>query len=50
MAAYEHIRLANSSPHGRETAEFEGKTFERGYGDRLNDSQWRKLRTGDLLR
>ena len=45
VAAYEHIRLANSSPHGRETAEFEGKTFERGYGDRLNDAQWRKLQT-----
>ena len=45
VAAFDHIRLANSSPHGRETAEFEGKTFERGYGDRLNDAQWRKLRT-----
>lgn len=45
VAAYERIRLANSSPHGRERTEFEGKTFERGYGDRLNDAQWRKLRT-----
>jgi type I restriction enzyme M protein len=45
VAAYEHIRLANSSAHGREAAEFEGKTFERGYGDRLGDNQWRKLRT-----
>jgi len=45
VAAYEHIRLANSSVHGRERTEFEGKTFERGYGDRLSDSQWRKLRT-----
>lgn len=45
VAAFDHIRLANSSPHGRETAAFEGKTFERGYGDRLNDAQWRKLRT-----
>ena len=45
VAAYEHIRLANSSPQGRETAEFEGKTFERGYGDRLNQGQWRKLQT-----
>jgi type I restriction enzyme M protein len=44
VAAFEHIRLANSSSHGRETTEFEGKTFERGYGDRLNDGQWRKLR------
>jgi type I restriction enzyme M protein len=45
VAAYEHIRLANSSPAGREATEFEGKTFERGFGDRLNDSQWRRLRT-----
>jgi type I restriction enzyme M protein len=44
VAAYEHIRLANSSANGREIAEFEGKTFERGYGDRLNDMQWHKLR------
>ena len=28
VAAFDHIRLANSSPHGREAAEFEGKTFE----------------------
>lgn len=45
VAAYEHIRLANSSASGRETAELEGKTFERGYGDRLNQAQWRKLQT-----
>jgi type I restriction enzyme M protein len=44
VAAYEHIRLANSSSHGREVTEFESKTFERGFGDRLNDAQWRKLR------
>ena len=45
VAAYEHIRLANSSANGREIAEFEGKTFERGYGDQLNQAQWRKLQT-----
>jgi type I restriction enzyme M protein len=45
VAAYEHIRLANSSANGREVAEFEGKTFERGYGDRLNQAQWHKLQT-----
>ena len=44
VAAYEHVRLANSSANGREVSELEGKTFERGYGDRLNDVQWRKLR------
>lgn len=45
VAAYEHIRLRNSSPNGRETADFEGKSFERGYGDRLNQKQWRTLQT-----
>jgi len=43
VAAYEHIRLANSSANGREMAEFEGKQFERGMGDRLNAAQWRTL-------
>jgi type I restriction enzyme M protein len=45
VAAYEHIRLANSSVNGREAAELEGKTFERGMGDRMNAAQWRKLQT-----
>jgi type I restriction enzyme M protein len=45
VAAYEHVRLANSSPNGRDVAELEGKTFQRGYGDRLNQAQWRKLQT-----
>jgi type I restriction enzyme M protein len=45
VAAYEHIRLANSSEHGREAVEFDGKRFERGFGDRLNQAQWRKLQT-----
>ncbi|MFN3592754.1 MAG: N-6 DNA methylase, partial [Thermaurantiacus sp.] len=45
VAAYEHIRLANSSAAGRVEAEFDGKRFERGLGDRLSDAQWRKLRT-----
>src|SRR5690606_11799000 len=45
VAAYEHIRLANSSQTGREMAEFEGKQFERGYGDRLNSQQWHTLQT-----
>ncbi|WP_287799806.1 N-6 DNA methylase [Acidiphilium sp.] len=45
VAAYEHIRLANSSPSGREVADLEGKTFERGYGDRLSQAQWRVLQT-----
>jgi type I restriction enzyme M protein len=43
VAAYEHIRLANSSANGREVADVDGKTFERGYGDKLKQAQWRKL-------
>ncbi len=43
VAAYEHIRLANSSANGRTQAEFDGKIFERGMGDRLNAAQWRGL-------
>lgn len=43
VAAYEHVRLANSSPTGTDTAEFEGKRFERGLGDRLSQAQWRML-------
>jgi type I restriction enzyme M protein len=39
VAAYEHIRLANSSAQGRDKAELEGKTFERGHGDRLRDAR-----------
>src|SRR5690606_26672592 len=45
VAAYEHIRLANSSDNGREIAELEGKTFERGIGDKLSQAQWHKLQT-----
>jgi type I restriction enzyme M protein len=45
VAAYEHIRLVNSSPNGRVAAEFEGKTFERGFGDRLGQAHWQKLQT-----
>lgn len=44
VAAFEHIRLANSSDTGRGAAELDGKPIERGMGDRLNDAQWRKLR------
>lgn len=43
VAAYEHIRLANSSDRGRDAAEVDGKRFERGFGDKLNGAQWRQL-------
>ncbi|MFG1242274.1 class I SAM-dependent DNA methyltransferase [Xanthobacter sp. V7C-4] len=45
VAAYEHIRLANSSANGRTVAEFDGKTFERGFGDKLKLPQWHKLQS-----
>jgi type I restriction enzyme M protein len=45
VAAYDHIRLANSSDQGRHVDELDGKSIERGAGDRLNDRQWRTLRT-----
>ncbi|HZR89959.1 MAG TPA: class I SAM-dependent DNA methyltransferase [Bradyrhizobium sp.] len=45
VASYEHVRLANSSANGREVAELEGKTFQRGLGDKLSAAQWRKLQT-----
>ena len=45
VAAYEHIRLANSSENGVETVELDGKPLARGQGDRLTDRQWRTLQT-----
>jgi type I restriction enzyme M protein len=45
VAAYDHIRLANSSPAAIEEVEIDGKPRRRGHGDRLNDAQWRKLQT-----
>ena len=39
VAAYNHIRLANSSPNGIQTAEVDGKAITRGLGDRLSAPQ-----------
>ena len=39
VAAYNHIRLANSSPSGIVTAELDGKPQRRGLGDRLSAAQ-----------
>lgn len=38
-AAYNHIRLANSSPNGISDAEAEGKMQKRGIGDKLSATQ-----------
>ena len=39
VAAYNHIRLANSSPAGTQTVEVDGKPQQRGLGDRLSAAQ-----------
>lgn len=44
VAAYEHIRLANSTEAGRVTTFLDGKDLERGFGEKLSTPQWRKLR------
>lgn len=39
VAAYNHIRLANSSPAGTQTVELDGKPQQRGLGDLLSAAQ-----------
>ncbi|MDE0241051.1 MAG: N-6 DNA methylase [bacterium] len=43
VAAWDHIRLANSSPDGIEEIETEGKTLRRGLGDGLSRAAVRRL-------
>ena len=43
VGAYDHIRLANSSPDGVEEVEAEGKTVRRGLGDALSSNAVRQL-------
>jgi len=43
VAAYNHIRLANSSGDGLEEVELDGKPQRRGHGDRLSDAHRRRL-------
>ena len=43
VGAYDHIRLANSSPDGVEEVEAEGKTIRRGLGDALSRDAVRQL-------
>jgi type I restriction enzyme M protein len=43
VAAYEHIRLANSSDAGIEEIELDGKPVRRGHGDRLSQAMWNVL-------
>ena len=48
VAAWDHIRLVNSSDAGIEEAESEGKTIERGVGDLLGADDARRLRESTL--
>lgn len=43
VAAWDHIRLANSSPDGIEEIEADGKTIRRGLGDMLSREAVRQL-------
>ena len=43
VAAWDHIRLANSSPDGIEEVESEGKTLRRGLGDGLSRAEVSRL-------
>ncbi len=43
VGAWDHIRLANSSPAGIEEVEADGKTVRRGLGDRLGRDAIRQL-------
>jgi type I restriction enzyme M protein len=46
VAAYDHIRLANSSQAGTVEVEIDGKVVRRGYGDRLGGTMYELLQTG----
>ena len=43
VGAWDHVRLANSSPAGIEEVEAEGKTIRRGLGDTLNRAAMKRL-------
>ncbi len=45
VAAYNHIRLANSSPNAIQTVEIDGKLLKRGLGDKLSVAQTAALQT-----
>ncbi|QDM41444.1 N-6 DNA methylase [Altererythrobacter sp. TH136] len=49
VAAYNHIRLANSSVAGVHAVEVDGKVQQRGWGDRLSDAESAKLQNGTFF-
>jgi len=40
VAAYDHMRLQNSSPNAIEEVELDGKKVKRGLGDKLSTAKW----------
>ena len=49
VAAYNHIRLCNSSPEAIQEVEIDGKTQRRGLGDRLSAAQVSALQTATFF-
>ena len=49
VAAYNHIRLANSSPTGIHRVEMDGKMQRRGWGDNLSAAQLSALQTATFF-
>jgi type I restriction enzyme M protein len=49
VAAYNHIRLANSSPTGIHEVEMDGKMQRRGWGDKLSAAQISALQTATFF-
>ena len=49
VAAFDHLKLANSSIHGIEAVELDGKTVPRGHGDNLSAGKWNLLQTGTFF-
>jgi len=49
VAAYNHIRLANSSPNAIQEVENDGKLQQRGFGDRLSAAQVSALQTATFF-
>lgn len=49
VAAYNHIRLSNSSPSAIQEAELDGKLQKRGFGDQLSSAQVSALQTATFF-
>jgi len=49
VAAYNHVRLANSSPNAIREEEIDGKRQRRGFGDQLSNAQVSALQTATFF-